>query len=404
MQNLIEVEEAIEILKNHVNIKTEIMEVDLLSSNGYILAEDIYAPISVPNFPKAAMDGYAIKSSESLGACTESPIQFEVIGELFAGEYKEFNYKPNKAIRIMTGAYIPDGFDCIIKQEDTNYGEIKVEIYREMNQYENYCKVGEDVLKDNLVINKYTRLTSIHIGTLASLGIPKVKVIQPVKVGIISTGNELIRPGEQLETSKVYDSISFTLAARMISKGIDVVCLEQCEDDIEKLTLLIEKFITSVDILITTGGVSVGKKDILPDVMEKFKTKLLFKKVHMQPGTPVMANMFGEKIILSISGNPFAALANFEILFWPMVSKLLNNNGFENQKKNGILLNEQLKISKSRRFYRAYYEDGYVSMPEKTHSSSVFSNLMKCNCLMDIPKDACIKKGDRVKVLYFNGI
>lgn len=404
---MIEVEEAIQILKAQVQAKSETMKVNLLACGGHILAEDIYAPINVPDFPKAAMDGYAVKSADSTGALKEHPICMKVIGELFAGDYKEFNPKPFEAVRIMTGACIPEGFDCVIKQEDTDYGEALVLIYKEMKPYENYCQVGEDIIKSNLVMEKYTRLTSIHIGTLASLGFSMVPVIKPVTVGIISTGSELLAPGDKLTKGKIYDSISYTLASRMIQRGLNVIFMEHCEDDINKLAYLMEQRIPSIDLLITTGGISVGKKDYLMEVMQKLKARLLFQRVQMQPGTPVMAHEWKGKIILSVSGNPFAAFVNFEIFFWPLVSKLINYQGYEgnyiyNLQKEGILLNDGIKTGKLRRFYRAIYDEGKVYLPDKNHKSSVFSNLKNCNCFIDVPKETVVNKGDKVKVLYFN--
>lgn len=397
---MIEVEEAIEQLLKAAGSINENEIVSILDAGGRVAAQSIYAPMSVPPFPKSAMDGYAIRSSDSQGAQKENPVYLKVIGQMVAGEAADIKPKQKEALRIMTGAYIPEGFDCVVKQEDTDYGEEQAQIYKQMEPFSNYCKVGEDLKKGQLVLEKNTRLSSAHIGILASLGISKVLVRRKLKVGILSTGSELMDLDQPLAPSKIYNSCGYTLASSLKSAGIDVVFMENCEDDTAYLTKSIQEGCKKADILLTTGGISVGKKDLIPEVITEMGAERLFQKVNMKPGTPVLANQYQNVMILSFSGNPFAALTNFQIFFWPLAAKMMQNEEYNSIAKEAVIAEGKLKKNELRRFVRAFEKNGRVYLPSSVHSSSVLSNMVKCNCLIDQLPHKELTAGDQVRILY----
>lgn len=396
----IELEEAIIQLTSHLKPQTKTKKVALMNALNHHLAHNLYSEISVPSFNRAAMDGYAVKSAQTHGATKENPIRLKVQAQLNAGEYSEKPIDEKQAIRIMTGAPIPDEFDAVVRQEDTDYGNEEVLIYAEIDTFTNYGKIGEDISKGQLILGKSTLLTAIHIGILSSLGIEEVEVLEPLKVGVISSGSELIEIGQTLNHGQIYDINRYILAARLKEMNTELIFTHISPDDVNLLATSVEYAVNKVDVLITTGGVSVGKKDILHDVIRKLEAERLFWRVNMRPGTPVLASIYKEKLILSLSGNPFAALATFELLFRPIVSKFTDSSAYQYKRKKAILMTDFLKESKQRRFVRAYYEEGQVFLVDQKHESSVLSSMIGCNCFIDIKADSPkLAKGTEVEII-----
>lgn len=398
-----EVEECLEIVKQHIWEKYKTEQVSLLHAVGRVLAEDIMAKSMVPSFPKSAMDGYAVRASDLAGVSGEAPAALKVIGALMAGDYKEIPYQPRTAVRVMTGAYVPEGYDAVVRQEDTDYGETEVTVYKPVRAYENYCPVGEDIRKGDLVIPKDTRLTPAHIGILASLGTAYVPVYETAKIAILSTGSEIVSVGQPLEKGKIYDSISYMLAADISQEGLQVVSMQSCADEEAFLADKIREAVRQADFVITTGAVSVGKKDIMPKVLEKLGAVTLFRRANIQPGTPTMASVLEDTVILSLSGNPYAALANFELYFWPAMAKLMHDASLDTGKATAVLADAYSKINKHRRLIRAFAKDGKVYLPVQNHASSVICNMTQCNCFIDLEAGRRVEKGDEVTIQYFHG-
>lgn len=403
MTKPIELEQAVEKLIQNLRPLHKTITVSLFDALHCYLAEDLHAQVSVPAFNRSAMDGYAIKAALSKGVTKEAPLKLKVIAELAAGASDQTDLHQAHAVRIMTGAPIPDGFDAVVRQEDTDEGIDEVEIYTAVALHTNYGKIGEDIRQGELVIAKHTRLTPIHLGMIASVGISKIEVFQPLKVGLISTGSELIHPGETLKYGQIYNSNHFVLAARLQELGIKLVFAKQLPDDTSAVCREIEQYMSEVDMIITTGGVSVGKKDIMHDVIKGSGAKQLFWRINMQPGTPMLASTYQEKLILSLSGNPFAALTTFELVVRPICAAFMQTEAIIPRRKSAILMTDFPKASKKRRFVRAYYEDGEVSLITPRHASSVLSSMLGCNCFIDIAEGSPgLKKGMSVRVVLLD--
>ncbi len=397
---MISIEEALVKLKNVIPIIGTTIQVPIWECVGKVLAQEIIAPMNVPPYPKSAMDGYAVCAKDVLTASHETPVQLKVLGEIFAGDYCEIPYEPNGAIRVMTGSYIPEGYDAIIKQEDTDYGDEIVQVYNSVNPYQNYCKIGEDIQKGSLIYPKGTKLNTISSGILASVGFKTICVYEPLKIGILSTGSELVPIDQPLEPGKIYNSISYMLATMISSAGYSVVHMDICQDDINMLQEKIHAMLKDCHILITTGGVSVGKKDLLPQVLELLQAQILFHGVDMQPGTPIMGSILEGTPILSFSGNPYAALVNFELFFWETANLFYGIDQREQVTDYAILQNDYTKINKRRRFIRAIEKQGQVWIPEISHAASIISSMEQCNCLVDIEVGCKVNKGEKVRIRY----
>ena len=396
----IELENAIALIKENSSEIMEYETISLLDANGRVLGEDIYAPINNPPFNRSPLDGYALIADDTKGASKNNPVKLKVVDEVFAGSYTDKTLKNGEAIRIMTGAKIPEGSDCVIRQEQTNEGMDIVEIYQELDKYDNYCYKGEDIVKNDLLMHKGEILSYVHIGILSSMGFNTVKVKRKLKVALLSTGDEVCAPGHKLLEGKIYDSNMHLINIRMRDFGITPLYSEILGDDYEKIGKRILEIIDNVDVIITTGGVSVGKKDIFHEVLPLIKAKRLFWKVKLKPGTPAMFSVLNNKPILSLSGNPFAALSTFELLGRPLLSNLEGNKNIDIKKVSAKLEGEFLKSSKVRRFVRGKYENGIVKVTSKNHSSGMLFSMIGCNALIDIKAGSpSLNNGDKVLVI-----
>lgn len=395
-----EIEECLSLTLKELSPKTKTISVPLTRAAGKICGADIKAENPVPAFPKSAMDGYAV-AAKDLAACDkEHPVSLKVIAELCAGDYQEIAYQEKTAVKIMTGAYVPEGYDAVVRQEDTDYGEKEVMVYTCVQPWQNYCKIGEDMMPGDVVCQKGTLLTPVHIGLMASLGIREVCVIEPLKVALLSTGSELAELTESLMPGKIYNSISYILKASIEKEGFEVVSSKICKDEKALLSKEIKECTKIADIVITTGGVSVGKRDLVPEVLKDLGAKQIFDRANIQPGTPTKASVFNQKLILSLSGNPYAALANFELYFWSVAAHLLQQKFYEPLVTTAIFQGEYPKKNKCRRLIRAYAENGFVTLVSNVHSSSVIANMTECNCFIDLPAGKTMTAGDMVKIRY----
>lgn len=425
VEKIYEIEECLEMLMARAQ-EQSVEEVGISEACGRVLAEDVTAEISVPPYPKSAMDGYAVRaedlaeaagkeSSEGDGLLAnqggahpsgvdkEHPARFRVKGKLMAGDYEEIPYEKNTAVRVMTGAFVPEGYDAVVRQEDTDYREDTVEIYTTVKPFMNYCKTGEDIREGQILMEAGTRLTPLHIGLLAEVGREKVCVRKPLRVAILCTGSELANVGQPLQPGKIYNNISYILSSAIRREGLEVSLMQICEDEEDILLRRLKKALEVSDVVITTGGVSVGQKDLIPEVLEKLGADILFRKANIQPGTPTTGSVKDGKIILSLSGNPYAATVNFEIYFWPLAAKMMCHDSFGTESIEAVLKTPYPKKNHARRLLRAFYENGEVTLPTSVHASSVIANMTQCNCYIDLEQGRQPQVGEKVRVRLIKG-
>jgi molybdopterin molybdotransferase len=397
-----EIEEAISLITGSVIPISDTVNVPLSDAYGYITASDIISEEAVPSFARSAMDGYAVASADISAASKEHPVQLRLAGCLMAGEWSDISYVPGSAVRVMTGAMIPDGYDAVVKQEDTDYGvsaaSDEVNIYVSVPPYMNYCHIGEEIEKGSVVLKAGTRIGRTESGLLATLGMREVRVRRPARVAIISTGSELCDTGRPLEKGRIYNSIRYILGCAIRQDRLDISLEETCPDDEDTIRSSIKKALEISDIVLTTGGVSVGQKDLIPGILDSLGADKKFARVNIQPGTPTIGSILDGKVILSLSGNPYAAMANFDIYFWPVIAKLMGSESYLPKKAEAVLNDSFDKVRPMRRLVRAYEEGGRVYLPASAHMSSVFGNTAECNCYIDIPGGTSVSPGDTVKI------
>ncbi|GAA0065664.1 MAG: molybdopterin molybdotransferase MoeA [Clostridium perfringens] len=404
MKKFIALEEALEILnKNTKALKSEV--VSIKDSLKRVLYGDVKSKINNPPFNKSVFDGYAFKSEDSKGTSKENPIELKIVDEIFAGMWPEIEIKSGEAIRIMTGAPIPVGADCVLKQEETERHGDLVKIFKEMKANENISFMGEDIRIGETLIKKGKRLDYADLGIMASSGISEVLVYKKPKVSIISTGDEVCDINSTLKPGKIYDSNLYSLSARIEELGYNVLSMEHVGDNIIKIGKAIEKAFEKSDIVFTTGGASVGEKDLMQKVSESIGFERLFWKIKIKPGSAVVCSKKEEKILISLSGNPNAALTTFELLGKPILKKLEGKEKNINIKREkGVLMDSFNKKSPQRRFLRGnviYDEKGAkVYITQIKSGNGILSSLLNANCLIEIEKgNEGLNRGEVVNII-----
>lgn len=402
MSRILFVEDAMNALLSVVDSGKNAEEILLMDAFHRVTSEDIYASINQPPFDRSPLDGYAVRHQDIQDANRIIPAVLTVTQTIYAGDVPQKSLQEGEAAVIMTGAPIPPGATCVVRQEETDGEADVVKIYLSQDELDNICFAGEDITKGQLLINKGEVLDSVKLGILASQGIHKIKVFQKPRVAILSTGSELQGIGSELKPGMIYDSNRYTLSFRAMELGMNVVINRQLPDDMAVLTKEIKSAITESDFIITTGGVSVGMCDYLPAVCNQIDTQMLFEGIAAKPGSPVHAYEQDGTVILCLSGNPFAAYATFELLAAPALRKLSGQNSVIPKRKTGKLAEDFNKKSKGRRIIRAYQEDDYIHIPSQ-HSSGSLASMNSCNCFIDIPAGTGeLKKGQRVEVIVIN--
>lgn len=396
----VSVEEAADCMAGTVSLLETVEQVPLLQSRGRILAQDMTAGLDNPPFDRSPIDGYACRACDTAGASPERPVRLTVVEEIDAGGYSERVVEPGQAVRIMTGAAIPAGCDCCLRQESTNYGEDVVEIYEEMSAHDNYCDRGEDFKAGTLLLHKGEKIGYAEIGNLAGMGCDTVPVYRRPRIALLTTGDEVMLPGSPLRPGKIYNSNLFLLASRLEELGCTPEWIDSLPDDGASVAEGIRKVVEAgADLVITTGGVSVGKKDILHEAIPLLGAQKLFWRVKLKPGTPTIFSLYRGIPVVSLSGNPFGAVTNLELLVRPMLAKMTGDASLTAVQTEAVMADSFGKASRGRRFIRAMYRDGEVRLPDGLHSSGVLSSMKGCNCLVDIrPGTECLKPGDRVRV------
>ncbi|MFR7934927.1 MAG: gephyrin-like molybdotransferase Glp [Clostridium perfringens] len=404
MKKFIALEEALEILnKNTKALKSEV--VSIKDSLKRVLYGDVKSKINNPPFNKSVFDGYAFKSEDSKGTSKGNPVELKIVYEIFAGDFSEIEIKSGEAIRIMTGAPIPVGADCVLKQEETERHGDLVKIFKEMKANENISFMGEDIQIGETLIKKGKRLDYADLGIMASSGISEVLVYKKPRVSIISTGDEVCDINSTLKPGKIYDSNLYSLSARIEELGYHVLSMEHVGDNILKIGEAIEKAFEKSDIVFTTGGASVGEKDLMQKVSESIGFEKLFWKIKIKPGSAVVCSKREEKILISLSGNPNAALTTFELLGKSVLKKLEGEEENINIKREkGILMDSFNKKSPQRRFLRGnviYDEKGAkVYITQIKSGNGILSSLLNANCLIEIEKgNEGLNKGEVVNII-----
>lgn len=404
------IEQAYELVTRYAVPADQTELIDIGEACGRILAEDVYAGFDNPPFDKSPLDGFAVRAQDIADASRENPAELQVIDEVFAGGMSKMSVGSGQAVRIMTGAPIPAGADCVVKQEDT--GEIadmsglryarsgeRVRIFQPVDYHKNYCFAGEDFHEGQLVLKKGEKLTFAEIGLLASLGKTQTEVYRRPKAAVIATGDEIVMPGKPLTEGKIYNSNMFLIQAGAKSCGAEVVFCRQAGDSPELIAGYLTEAVKSADIVITTGGVSVGEKDYLPQALRMAGAETIFNRISIKPGSPTTFSVLDQTPVLSLTGTPFGAAVNFNLLARPVLAAAGHDHSLEVSYGYAEFCGTFGKESKKTRYIKGFLQDGRVVSPDGS-GAEIAGTREGYNCFIEIPAGtAGLSDGEKVKVI-----
>lgn len=400
--------EALENMLNQLPVATKTETITINQAANRVLAEDIFSSINVPSFDNSAMDGYAI----SLQDFSENQ-PLVVIGKSFAGNPFSGKIAQGECVRIMTGAKIPENCNAVVMQEDaTLNADGTVQFAKTPKIGANIRRIGDDVAQGSLVLAKGNLLNVATLPLLASLGIAEVKVFHKVKVAILSTGDELVSVGEKLGEGQIYDTNRFTVRLMLEKLGCEILDFGTLPDNPETFEKTFIEAQSRADILITSGGVSVGEADFTKDVLEKLG-KISFWKIAMKPGKPFAFGKLENAWFFGLPGNPVSALVTFYQLVQPALLKL---SGYDNEKianfspKLTAYAAVPMKKAVGRQdFQRGFFyadENGQLAVKTiGTQGSHIFSAFNESNCFIVLEQErGNIEVGEKVVIQPFNGL
>ena len=420
-QAMISVDEALERILSYFD-RLEPEERSVPDALGQVLAEDVESTLDIPPLDNTAMDGYAVRAADTEGASEANPVRLRVSGELAAGYIFDGEVAAGSAVRIMTGAPIPRGADAIVPFEETDesttgpdrqYGTFAkatsaVGILKAARLGANIRRAGEDVGRGALVLPQGTVLRPAQIGVLASLGRAKVRVIRRPLVAILSTGDELLQPGQPVEPGKIYDSNAYSVAAMVRESGGIPRTLGIATDTVDALTAKIGEGLDA-DMLITSAGVSRGDYDVVKEVLAK-EGDIDFWTVRMKPGKPLAFGAFpaGDRKVphIGLPGNPVSSMITFELFGRPAIFKMLGKGGWQRPTVRAVA-EERIVNTDGRRVYaRAIVSqrDGrYYASLTGPQGSGILTSMAQANALAVVPEEvATVEVGDEVECLLLD--
>lgn len=362
--------------------------VSLQTAAGRILAEDLTARENVPPFDRSPYDGYAFRSDDVADASSAHPVTLKILEEIPAGSLSHYSVTPGTAVKILTGAPIPEGADAVIQFERTQFDTDHVTIFAPCKSGSNIVCTGEDVRVGDLLAQRGTPIDAGIAGTLASQNVPEPQVYRIPRVGVISTGSELLEVGEEYRPGKIYDSNRYMLLPALRRIGCEPVLLGQAADRVEDIRALIESGLRDCDALVLTGGVSVGDYDLTPAAMELAGIDILFRGVDLKPGMACAYGIKDGKTVCALSGNPASSITNFHVIAAPVLKKYSGLKNWMPQEITVKLTNGFRKKSPSTRILRGILDlsGGSVQMRvPKEQGNVVLSSTIGCNVMAVIP-------------------
>ena len=363
-------------------------KIALAEASGRILAQDVPAKENVPPFDRSPYDGYAFRAEDTALASADHPVTLKVLEEIPAGAVSHYPVTKGCAVKVLTGAPIPAGADAVTMFERTEFTKDTVTIFAPSKSGSNIVHTGEDVRIGQVLAEAGTRIDPGLAGTLASQNIPAPLVYRIPRVGIISTGSELLEVGDEMQPGKIYNSNRYTLSTTLAQLGCEPVILGQAVDRTEEICALIQKGLSECDALLLTGGVSVGDYDLTPAAMEMAGVETLFRGVDLKPGMACAYGIKDGKLVCGLSGNPASSITNFWAVAAPALKKLSGRTDCIPSEITVKLVNGFKKKNPGTRVLRGMLDlaDGTVRMRvPKEQGNVVLSSTIGCNVMAIVP-------------------
>ncbi len=382
-------------------------EQSLLETVGLPLVDPVSSPIDLPRFTNASMDGYAVRFEDAAGATEARPIHLPVIGESAAGQSRPHGMPPGTSLRIMTGAPLPTGADCVVPVEWTDGGTAAVRLYRSPEPGQHVRHVGEDVRAGEDLLPAGTVLGPREVGLLAGVGLARVRARPRPRVVVLSTGSELREPGQPLGFDSIYDANSYLLAAAVRATGAIPYRVGVTGDDPHTFTDALSDQLVRADLVVTSGGVSKGAYDVVKDVLSRLGT-VSFCEVAMQPGKPQGVGRVGEEQtpIITLPGNPVSSYVSFEVFVVPALRRMMGKLPYRRPTVRARVRGALRSIPGRRQFLRARFaldHDGATVTPVGGAGSHLLNGLAQANALIVVPEDVVdVADGEPVSTLVLD--
>jgi putative molybdopterin biosynthesis protein len=399
-------EEAKNRFYEHFKIAHHLTKASIWDAGGRILAEDITADYDVPPFDRARMDGYALIANDSFEAEEDNPITLRIIGEIPAGVVPEVEVNPGECTVISTGAVIPKGANSVIMVEYTEQEEDKVKLFRSVSPGENIMLAGSDLKVGEIVLRKGMRLSPREIGVLAALGINEIPVYLQPDVAIISTGDEIVLPGQYLESGKLFDINGATLTNAVRECGCKPNFLGIIKDSPEMLKEKLKEALSKADVVLLSGGTSKGVGDISYNVINELgKPGILVHGVAIKPGKPLLLAIINNKPIIGLPGYPTSALTVFEVVVAPFLRQLAGIKSLEKKSLEAYMATRVDHALGRHEFLPVHIikkDSKYIAKPVLTGSGAI-TTLSMSDGFVEIPSNQLyIEKNELVKVKLFS--
>ena len=395
---LIPFEEAKRVVEANIKPITRVETINIEDSLGRVLAEDIVATLSTPPFDRAAMDGYAVKAKDTFNSSQLNPKVLNLVGELRAGEVPRMRINSGECIQIATGAMMPKGADAVVMVEDTEEENERVKVFKSVYPKANVAQKGEDIKDGELILRHGFVLDPGKIGVLASQGINQIRVYEKPKVAILPTGEEVCEVGKRLRQGQVYDINSHTISSVVKANGCIPVKFGIVGDDPEELKLTIAEA-SKNDLVVITGGSSVGESDLLFDVLQQLG-ELLFHGIQVKPGKPTIFAMIHGKPLLGMPGYPTSCLINTYLLLLPAIREMAHLPP-RREETIEVRLSRRVPGSVGRRQFLTVKIEGSEAVPVFKESGAITS-IAEADGYIEIAENIdLLEKGERVKVTLF---
>jgi putative molybdopterin biosynthesis protein len=367
-------------------------EIMLLEAHNRVLAEDATSKLDIPPFNRSTVDGYAVKAVDTFGADENKPTKLKLCGTVNVGEPTKITVTRGTAAEIVTGAPIPEGADAVVMVEHTERKDNHLYVYGAVAKDENIMKAGADIKKGEKILKAGQILSSREIGILAALGMAKVNVYAIPHVAVLSTGAEITEPGERLPPGKIYDINAYSLTAAVLESGGKPLYLGVFPDDMSELQKALRQALASADMVVTSGGVSVGPKDVMPKVLDLLgKPGVIVCGIAIKPGKPTTVALIDKKLIFSLPGHPTSALLVFHLLARPIIERMSGREAEKNLRVKAFLA-MRIFPAKGRRTFimvklNRYKSNRLVAEPVPTGLSGAITTLAKADGFVEIAEN-----------------
>lgn len=398
-QELVRVEDALEKWLAAIEFHPNSTSVPLLTAQNRVLSSHIIANTDLPRTDRSAVDGYAVKATETIGASQSKPKIFKLNERDAIG--------PNQAKQIWTGNTIPENADAVVMLENTKTVGKILEVWSPTTRWENVSRKGEDIKKGEIAVKTGTRLKPHHLGIIAAFGMSEVEVFRKPKVAVLATGNEIIRVGDKIRENKVFDSNRVVLTALCNELGAEVINLGIARDDMEEISQKLNNGLRRADAVMTSGGTSVGGPDLVPEVAARIgKPGILVHGVAMRPGMPTGLAVVGKKPIILLPGNPVAVMLSFEVFGRPLISRMLGLQATESRPVLMARMKRKISTTLGRknlvRVHVSREKGEFIADPISARGSSLFSTMTRSNGYVIVPENQeGLAEGEMVAVNMF---